>query len=288
MSVLAEGVLPVGAAEEEGEAVQVSAERVQAVGEVAGVGQERWGERGGVGGEPSAGELQELGELDGAGGLGAGLISGGCGSGSLRGAGLGEAVGVGAGLDDAAAEGDAVHDGGAQTRVGESPGPAAEVLAGSVASVPTAMSRWDLPVPESRRYLAGVSPDCNWSFVWRGARPCASSGCTCAAGPLLTGSGRTLARAGARVRSYIRVGVTEGARLLTGGAEQPPALERGYFVRPTVFTGDNSMRIAQEEIFGPVLVIIPYSDEDNAIAIDKRLAVRTGRDHLVRRPSARP
>jgi aldehyde dehydrogenase (NAD+) len=75
------------------------------------------------------------------------------------------------------------------------------------------------------------------------------------------------AAAHARVRSYIRVGVMEGARLLTGGAEQPPGLERGYFVRPTVFTGDNSMRIAQEEIFGPVLVIIPCSDEDKAIAI---------------------
>ncbi len=59
------------------------------------------------------------------------------------------------------------------------------------------------------------------------------------------------AAAHARVRSYIRVGVMEGAHLLTGGAEQPPGLERGYFVRPTLFTGDNSMRIAQEEIFGP-------------------------------------
>ena len=96
------------------------------------------------------------------------------------------------------------------------------------------------------------------------------------------------AAAHARVRSYIRVGVMEGARLLTGGAEQPPALGRGYFVRPTVFTGDNSMRIAQEEIFGPVLVIIPYSDEDKAIAIANDSPLRTGRGHLVRRPSARP
>ena len=59
VSVLAEEVLPVGAAEEEAEAVQVSAERVQAVGGRAEVGQERWGERGGAGGGPSAGELQE-------------------------------------------------------------------------------------------------------------------------------------------------------------------------------------------------------------------------------------
>ena len=70
-----------------------------------------------------------------------------------------------------------------------------------------------------------------------------------------------------RVRNYIEVGISEGARLLTGGAEPPAELKRGYFVRPTVFTGDNSMRIAQEEIFGPVLVIIPYDDEDQAIAI---------------------
>jgi acyl-CoA reductase-like NAD-dependent aldehyde dehydrogenase len=70
-----------------------------------------------------------------------------------------------------------------------------------------------------------------------------------------------------RVRDYIRLGIAEGARLLSGGAERPVGLERGYFVRPTVFTGENSMRIAQEEIFGPVLVIIPYADEDEAIAI---------------------
>ena len=70
-----------------------------------------------------------------------------------------------------------------------------------------------------------------------------------------------------RVRSYIRIGIEEGARLLTGGEDAPAHLPNGYFMRPTVFTGDNSMRIAREEIFGPVVVLIPFDDEDDAVAI---------------------
>jgi aldehyde dehydrogenase (NAD+) len=71
-----------------------------------------------------------------------------------------------------------------------------------------------------------------------------------------------------RVRGYIRKGEEEGARLVTGGAEPPEGLERGYFVRPTVFSDVTSdMTIAQEEIFGPVLVLIPYEDEEDAIRI---------------------
>ena len=71
-----------------------------------------------------------------------------------------------------------------------------------------------------------------------------------------------------RVRSYIEKGIEEGAELVTGGAEPPEGLERGYFVRPTVFSGvDNSSTIAQEEIFGPVLSIIPYEDEEEAVRI---------------------
>jgi acyl-CoA reductase-like NAD-dependent aldehyde dehydrogenase len=71
-----------------------------------------------------------------------------------------------------------------------------------------------------------------------------------------------------RVRSYIELGVSEGARLVTGGPEVPDGLEGGYYVRPTVFADvDNGMRIAQEEIFGPVLVVIPYEDEDDAVRI---------------------
>jgi aldehyde dehydrogenase (NAD+) len=71
-----------------------------------------------------------------------------------------------------------------------------------------------------------------------------------------------------RVQSYIRLGVDEGAVLLTGGEGRPDGLERGWFVRPTVFTHvTNQMRIAREEIFGPVLCVIPYRDEAEAIAI---------------------
>lgn len=76
-----------------------------------------------------------------------------------------------------------------------------------------------------------------------------------------------------RVRSYINRGVAEGARLLTGGVDTPDGIERGYFVRPTVFSDvDSSMTIAQEEIFGPVLSILPYDDEAEAarIANDSR------------------
>ncbi|MEU8713964.1 MULTISPECIES: aldehyde dehydrogenase [unclassified Streptomyces] len=71
-----------------------------------------------------------------------------------------------------------------------------------------------------------------------------------------------------RVRDYIEAGIAEGARLVTGGPGIPPGLERGNYVTPTVFADvDNSMRIAREEIFGPVLVVIPYDDEDEAVRI---------------------
>jgi aldehyde dehydrogenase (NAD+) len=71
-----------------------------------------------------------------------------------------------------------------------------------------------------------------------------------------------------RVRDYIQKGIDEGAKLLTGGVEPPEGLDHGYFVRPTVFSDvDSKMAIAQEEIFGPVLAIIPYDTEDEAIAI---------------------
>ncbi|SEP09529.1 Aldehyde dehydrogenase family protein [Actinacidiphila rubida] len=71
-----------------------------------------------------------------------------------------------------------------------------------------------------------------------------------------------------RVRDYIRLGVEEGARLVTCGPQVPEGLEKGNYVMPTVFADvDNSMRIAQEEIFGPVLVVIAYDDEDNAVRI---------------------
>jgi aldehyde dehydrogenase (NAD+) len=71
-----------------------------------------------------------------------------------------------------------------------------------------------------------------------------------------------------RVRGYIEKGEAEGAKLLTGGTEPPEGLDRGYFVRPTVFSEvAPEMTIAQEEIFGPVLSIQSYEDEDDAIRI---------------------
>ncbi len=71
-----------------------------------------------------------------------------------------------------------------------------------------------------------------------------------------------------RVRGYIRRGVEEGAKLVTGGAEAPEGLEQGYFVAPTVFSEvTTEMTIAQEEIFGPVLVLMPYDGEDDAVRI---------------------
>jgi acyl-CoA reductase-like NAD-dependent aldehyde dehydrogenase len=72
-----------------------------------------------------------------------------------------------------------------------------------------------------------------------------------------------------RVRGYIQRGLAEGAELVAGGAEPPEGVAAGgYFVRPTVFGRvRNDMTIAQEEIFGPVLSIIPYKDEEDAIRI---------------------
>ena len=71
-----------------------------------------------------------------------------------------------------------------------------------------------------------------------------------------------------RVQALIASGIDAGARLVCGGLGRPPGLERGYFARPTIFsnvTGD--MRIAREEIFGPVLSIMPYRDEEDAVRI---------------------
>ncbi|MBI4955378.1 MAG: aldehyde dehydrogenase family protein [Myxococcales bacterium] len=81
-------------------------------------------------------------------------------------------------------------------------------------------------------------------------------------GPLVSGAQRE------RVRSYIRRGVEQGATLVTGGADAPAELPRGFYVKPTVFAHvRNDMTIAQEEIFGPVLCIIPYEDEEDAVRI---------------------
>ncbi len=81
-------------------------------------------------------------------------------------------------------------------------------------------------------------------------------------GPLVSATQRE------RVRALIRKGIEEGATLVTGGPEAPADLPRGFFVKPTVFTNVRpEMTIAQEEIFGPVLAIIPYADEEDAVRI---------------------
>jgi len=70
-----------------------------------------------------------------------------------------------------------------------------------------------------------------------------------------------------RVENYIRIGQEEGAKVAVGGG-RPEGIDKGWFVEPTVFVDvDNSMRIAQEEIFGPVLSVIPYDDEADAVRI---------------------
>lgn len=80
-------------------------------------------------------------------------------------------------------------------------------------------------------------------------------------GPVVSESQRS------RVLRYIDSAMVEGVRLLTGGVDTPDGLEKGYFVRPTVFSGDNRSEIAREEIFGPVVVIIPFENESEAIGI---------------------
>jgi aldehyde dehydrogenase (NAD+) len=71
-----------------------------------------------------------------------------------------------------------------------------------------------------------------------------------------------------KIQGLIEKGIEEGAKLVVGGPGRPEGLEKGYFIRPTVFSGaNNEMTIAREEIFGPVLTMIPYETEEEAIAI---------------------
>ncbi|MFD7664569.1 aldehyde dehydrogenase family protein [Streptomyces sp. NPDC059788] len=71
-----------------------------------------------------------------------------------------------------------------------------------------------------------------------------------------------------RVRGYIERGIEEGARVVAGGPEAPEGRERGYYVRPTLFADVTpDMTIAQEEIFGPVVAVLPYADEEEAVRI---------------------
>ncbi len=71
-----------------------------------------------------------------------------------------------------------------------------------------------------------------------------------------------------KIQGLIESGITEGAVLETGGPGRPEGLDQGYYVKPTIFSHvDNGMRIAREEIFGPVLVLIAYEDDDDAVRI---------------------
>jgi aldehyde dehydrogenase (NAD+) len=82
-----------------------------------------------------------------------------------------------------------------------------------------------------------------------------------------------------RVQTYIRKGIQEGAEVLVGGEGRPQGLEAGYFVKPTVFVNvTNDMTIAREEIFGPVLSVIAYDSEDEAIALanDSKYGLHAG------------
>jgi aldehyde dehydrogenase (NAD+) len=80
-------------------------------------------------------------------------------------------------------------------------------------------------------------------------------------GPVVSGVQRD------RIRGYIRTGIDEGMTLLSGGPEAPEGIEKGYFVKPTVFVGTNQDTLARQEVFGPVNVMIPFEDVDDAVAI---------------------
>jgi acyl-CoA reductase-like NAD-dependent aldehyde dehydrogenase len=79
-------------------------------------------------------------------------------------------------------------------------------------------------------------------------------------GPVISAAHR------ARVEGYVTTGRSEGAELVSGGG-RPADLERGFYVEPTLFTGTNDMVVAREEIFGPVVVVIPFDDEEEGISI---------------------
>jgi aldehyde dehydrogenase (NAD+) len=71
-----------------------------------------------------------------------------------------------------------------------------------------------------------------------------------------------------KIQGLIQIGIDEGAQLIAGGTGRADGFNRGYYVKPTVFAGvHNKMAIAQEEVFGPVLVMIPFKDEADAVAI---------------------
>ena len=86
-----------------------------------------------------------------------------------------------------------------------------------------------------------------------------------------------------KILSYIEIGKNEGAQVVTGGerAELGGDLNGGFYVAPTIFTGNNKMRVFQEEIFGPVVAVTSFKDYDDAICDRQRHALRTGRRGVV-------
>jgi acyl-CoA reductase-like NAD-dependent aldehyde dehydrogenase len=124
---------------------------------------------------------------------------------------------------------------------------------GQVCSAPTRML-----VPRSK--LAEVEELARTSAA--GFVPGDPTAPTTGLGPLVSAVQRD------KVRAYIKKGIEEGATLVTGGPDAPEGLDKGYFIQPTVFSNvTNDMTIAREEIFGPVLSIIPYDTEEEAIEI---------------------
>ena len=92
-----------------------------------------------------------------------------------------------------------------------------------------------------------------------------------------------------KIQALIQKGIDEGATLVAGGAGRPDGLDKGYYVKPTVFANvTNDMTIAREEIFGPVLSILGYDDRRPGRRDRQRHRVRPGRLRLRRRPRQGP
>jgi aldehyde dehydrogenase (NAD+) len=127
------------------------------------------------------------------------------------------------------------------------------VHAGQGCAIPTRML-----LPRSR-YDEGIAI---LEAIYKGIAPGDPQNPGTLCGPLISAKQRE------RVRGYIQKGIDEGAKLLVGGIDSPAGLDKGFWVKPTLFVDvDNAMTIAQEEIFGPVLAVIPYDDEAHAIRI---------------------
>lgn len=119
-----------------------------------------------------------------------------------------------------------------------------------------ALTRILVPANRSRDYVDALSTVMSSMRIGDPADPSTE------VGPLVTRRQQT------RVRNYIELGQREGARLIVGGTERPSHINRGWYVCPTLFAdADNGMRIAREEIFGPVLTVISYRDVDDAVTI---------------------